>query len=435
VNISAYFALLGVMVVLLFGVFLFRGSRRLIKRWAGECAVNLSARFFLNKKDYHLLRNVILPTEDETTQIDHLVVSRFGVFVVEIKNMTGLLSGPHDQDEWTEEAGEYTKIIPNPLQQHFRHAKALEEIFGLKPHTIYPVLVLAGGDGEFRTEMSENVTSPRGYLPYIKSKQEPLYGNFEVEEIIEKIENYRSQTNFESLAGIRNLGPKYPPKIRRKLQRAKPASPIFKYSMIVGVLLVFLVITHEGVEQKHGELGEDDSRIQHPPQETSAAEKELNKVYQVQDSSGRTQYTNMAISPEAKLLEGNVERSEPALAIEISDDKVILPVTIGNRGAEVHTSVVLDRNSEKTILPERIANFVKAEDMGTTEQYQIDGDVMLMETRRVNYFRLGSVIEEDFIILVSAARNQNQRGVLGLDFMAKHPFEIDEQRNLLIWQN
>ena len=172
-----------------------------------------------------------------------------------------------------------------------------------------------------------------------------------------------------------------------------------------------------------------------PPQETSAAEKELNKVYQVQDSSGRTQYTNMAISPDAKLLEGNVERSEPALAIEISDDKVILPVTIGNRGAEVHTSVVLDRNSEKTILPERIANFVKAEDMGTTEQYQIDGDVMLMETRRVNYFRLGSVIEEDFIILVSAARNQNQRGVLGLDFMAKHPFEIDEQRNLLIWQN
>lgn len=433
-NFSAYFALLGVIVVLLLGVFLFRGSRRLIQRWAGECAVTVSARFFLNKKDYHLLRNVVLPTEDETTQIDHLLVSRFGVFVVEMKDMTGLLCGPHDQDEWTEEVGEYTKLIPNPLHQHFRHAKALEEIFGLKPHTIYPVLVLVG-DSEFRTEMPENVTSPRGYLPYIKSKQEPLYGNFEVEKIIEKIENYASQTTFENLAGIRNLGPKYPPKIRRKLQRAKPASPIFKYSMIVGVLLVFLVITHEGVEDRHGELGEDDTRIQQPRQETSAAEKELNKVYQVQDSSGRTQYTNMAIAPNAKLLEGNVERSESALEIEIIDDKVILPVTIGNRGTEVHTSVVLDSNSEKTILPERIANFVKAEDMGRTEQHQIDGDVMLMEARRVNYFRLGSAIEEDFIILVSAAKNQNQRGVLGLDFMVKHPFEIDEQRNLLIWQN
>lgn len=433
-NFSAYFALLGVIVVLLLGVFLFRGNRRLIQRWAGECAVNVSARFFLNKKDYHLLRNVVLPTEDETTQIDHLLVSRFGVFVVEMKNMTGLLYGPHDQDEWTEEVDGYSKLIPNPLHQHFRHAKALEEIFGLKPHTIYPVLVLVG-DSEFRTEMPENVTSPRGYLPYIKSKQEPLYGNFEVEKIIEKIENYSSQTTFENLAGIRNLGPKYPPKIRRKLQRAKPASPIFKYLMIVGVLLVFLVITHEGVEDRHGELGEDDTRIQQPRQETSAIEKELNKVYQVQDSSGRTQYTNMAIAPNAKLLEGNVERSESALEIEIIDDKVILPVTIGNRGTEVHTSVVLDSNSEKTILPERIANFVKAEDMGRTEQHQIDGDVMLMEARRVDYFRLGSAIEEDFIILVSAAKNQNQRGVLGLDFMVKHPFEIDEQRNLLIWQN
>ena len=433
-NFSAYFALLGVIVVLLLGVFLFRGSRRLIQRWAGECAVNVSARFFLNKKDYHLLRNVVLPTEDETTQIDHLLVSRFGVFVVEMKNMAGLLYGPHDQDEWTEEVDGYSKLIPNPLHQHFRHAKALEEIFGLKPHTIYPVLVLVG-DSEFRTEMPENVTSPRGYLPYIKSKQEPLYGNFEVEKIIENIENYSSQTTFENLAGIRNLGPKYPSKIRRKLQRAKPASPIFKYSMIVGVLFVFLVITHEGVEDRHGELGEDDTRIQQPRQETSAIEKELNKVYQVQDSSGRTQYTNMAIAPNAKLLEGNVERSESALEIEIIDDKVILPVTIGNRGTEVHTSVVLDSNSEKTILPERIANFVKAEDMGRTEQHQIDGDVMLMEARRVNYFRLGSAIEEDFIILVSAAKNQNQRGVLGLDFMVKHPFEIDEQRNLLIWQN
>ena len=114
-----------------------------------------------------------------------------------MKNMTGLLYGPHDQDEWTEEVDGYSKLIPNPLHQHFRHAKALEEIFGLKPHTIYPVLVLVG-DSEFRTEMPENVTSPRGYLPYIKSKQEPLYGNFEVEKIIEKIENYSSQTTFEN---------------------------------------------------------------------------------------------------------------------------------------------------------------------------------------------------------------------------------------------
>jgi len=50
---------------------------------AGEFVVNLSARLFLDKQTYHLIKNVTLPTEDGSTQIDHVVVSKYGVFVVE----------------------------------------------------------------------------------------------------------------------------------------------------------------------------------------------------------------------------------------------------------------------------------------------------------------------------------------------------------------
>ncbi len=39
----------------------------------------------LPDSDYTLVRNVTLPTDDGTTQIDHIVVSRFGIFVVETK--------------------------------------------------------------------------------------------------------------------------------------------------------------------------------------------------------------------------------------------------------------------------------------------------------------------------------------------------------------
>ena len=51
------------------------------KGQVGEAIVNLSAHFLLDRKTYHLIRNVTLPTEDGTTQIDHLIVSPFGVFV------------------------------------------------------------------------------------------------------------------------------------------------------------------------------------------------------------------------------------------------------------------------------------------------------------------------------------------------------------------
>ncbi len=60
----------------------------------GEWAVNLASSLALNKHDYHLIKDVTLPTEDGgTTQIDHIIVSRYGIFVVETKNMQGWIFG------------------------------------------------------------------------------------------------------------------------------------------------------------------------------------------------------------------------------------------------------------------------------------------------------------------------------------------------------
>lgn len=60
---------------------------------AGEALVNLSAKLFLNKARYHRIKNVTLPTAEGTTQIDHIIVSPYGVFVVETKNMRGWIFG------------------------------------------------------------------------------------------------------------------------------------------------------------------------------------------------------------------------------------------------------------------------------------------------------------------------------------------------------
>ena len=55
----------------------------------GEWLVNSAARLFLDKDKYRLFKNVTLPTEDGATQIDHVIVSRYGIFVIETKNMKG----------------------------------------------------------------------------------------------------------------------------------------------------------------------------------------------------------------------------------------------------------------------------------------------------------------------------------------------------------
>jgi len=68
----------------------------------GEFLVNISANLKLDKNKYHLIKNVTLPTEDGTTQIDHIIVSEYGIFVVETKNMKGWIFGDEKQKYWTQ---------------------------------------------------------------------------------------------------------------------------------------------------------------------------------------------------------------------------------------------------------------------------------------------------------------------------------------------
>ena len=73
----------------------------------GEFFVNLVIHIKLDKKKYHLLKNVTLPTEDGTIQIDHIIVSQYGIFVIETKNMKGWIFGGEQQKTWTQKVYKY----------------------------------------------------------------------------------------------------------------------------------------------------------------------------------------------------------------------------------------------------------------------------------------------------------------------------------------
>ena len=46
------------------------------KGWLGEWLVNTAAKWKLDSKVYRRLHNVTLPTDEGTTQIDHIIVSQ-----------------------------------------------------------------------------------------------------------------------------------------------------------------------------------------------------------------------------------------------------------------------------------------------------------------------------------------------------------------------
>ena len=156
----------------------------------GEFVVNLSAKLFLDKDKYHLIKNVTLPTGEGSTQIDHVIVSKFGVFVIETKNFKGWIFGSPNQKTWTQQLYKRKNKFQNPLHQNYKHTKALGELLGLSDSQIFSIVVFVG-DSTFKTEMPENVTYAKGYIQFIKSKTRPVLTEAEVEEIKRKIESGR----------------------------------------------------------------------------------------------------------------------------------------------------------------------------------------------------------------------------------------------------
>ena len=163
----------------------------------GEFVVNLSIKLQFDKSKYHLIKNVTLPTEDGTTQIDHIIVSQYGLFVFETKNMKGWIFGSANQSTWTQQIYKHKSKFQNPLRQNYKHLKTLQSLLELDDNQIHSVIVFVG-NSTFKTNMPPNVTKGGGYLKFVESKTDVVLSDVQVNSFIEKIEAGRLVQSFKT---------------------------------------------------------------------------------------------------------------------------------------------------------------------------------------------------------------------------------------------
>ncbi|MFG0904102.1 nuclease-related domain-containing protein [Photobacterium damselae] len=148
---------------------------RWLKGIFGEFLVNrLLSK--LPESDYTLIKDVTLPTSDGTTQVDHIVVSKYGIFVVETKNMKGWIFGSARQKLWTQKIYRHSSKFQNPLHQNYKHIKVLETLLGCSVDYLHSVIVFIG-DSTFKTEMPPNVTYARGSIRYIQQFNKVVFSD------------------------------------------------------------------------------------------------------------------------------------------------------------------------------------------------------------------------------------------------------------------
>jgi restriction system protein len=87
----------------------------------GEARLAKAVMSNFKPPDYHLLNHLTFCTEDGTTQVDHILVCRFGVFVIETKHYSGWLFGGLNDQTWTQVHFARKFRFQNPIRQNYKH--------------------------------------------------------------------------------------------------------------------------------------------------------------------------------------------------------------------------------------------------------------------------------------------------------------------------
>ena len=115
-----------------------------IKGSIGEAKVNTRLNFL--GKEYIVLKDILIKTSDGyTSQIDELVLSEYGLFVIETKNYKGWIFGNEKAENWTQVIYKDKHTFRNPIKQNWSHIYALKSVLSDYPNIRYhPIVVFSG---------------------------------------------------------------------------------------------------------------------------------------------------------------------------------------------------------------------------------------------------------------------------------------------------
>ena len=157
----------------------------------GEQLVTNTLLTFFPTDSYHLLNNVTLKLEQGTTQIDHVLVSRYGIFVIETKHYKGWLFADAHSNEWTQVVYQWKSRFMNPIHQNYKHIKAIQGILDFIPAENITGLVVFTGDAEFRTPTPPGVFSLETLVEYLKNLNNEVMTENRRQFCVGRLETYR----------------------------------------------------------------------------------------------------------------------------------------------------------------------------------------------------------------------------------------------------
>jgi len=162
----------------------------------------------LDANYYKVLNDLLIPSRGNsaTTQIDHIVVSNYGIFCIETKDYDGWIFGDAKQEYWTQVIYRHKERIRNPMWQNYGHVKAIQDLIqSVSPNIpIIPFVAFPSTD-KLKVTDTDCVGSGKDLINRIDSFRQVVITDIERDKIVSILENANIKDEEVRKQHIRNI--------------------------------------------------------------------------------------------------------------------------------------------------------------------------------------------------------------------------------------
>ena len=143
---------------------------------------------------YTIFNDVYILENGKSSQIDHVVLSPHGIFVIETKNYRGWIYGNEKDQYWIKNMYGTKYQFYNPLLQNYSHVKALQSLFGFPMQYFISIVVFTDHATLKGNYPHHNVINIRDLNSLIKTYQKVVFR----EDVLATAINKLTYSSFET---------------------------------------------------------------------------------------------------------------------------------------------------------------------------------------------------------------------------------------------
>lgn len=158
-------------------------------------------------KEYHVFNDVLIKTSYGTSQIDHLVVSPYGVFVIETKNYKGWIFGSANSDKWTQNIWGHKYQLANPIRQNNGHIKSLQSVLPQFCSNQYVSIIVFSHKAKLKVKLDDNynIIHTWSLIHRIHNYQDEVLTSDQQKEYMSSLQRFLDSTKEEKKSHISSV--------------------------------------------------------------------------------------------------------------------------------------------------------------------------------------------------------------------------------------